>query len=375
MKVKAFKGIENTVSPRDISSNALQDAVNVDVNNSGGILRRGGYQLALSVPIEAAYTTLDRVSYIVSEGTLYRVEVDLSLTNLAQTAATEFCDFSRTLFTNDGLSIFEETVSNLKVPTPSGGPSITINPSPSGSEAGIYSVIYTYSNASGLEGGASRVETFETTTPSEIIITPDELPGYTTNVYMTEAGGEVFYDVKHGNQIAPPQINSAPIPEGADKVEIFESKLFVSTKHFDYSIVGFSKPFHYHLFNYDTDFLVIPGKVEVMKAVPAGLLIATTGEIYSYTEETGLEKLANYGVVPGRPVVKIQGRPSTEHPNDYLLIHTSRGICSAFPFTPLTETKVSLPMGTSCSTAMVYNNGIQRYVALHDAGGPAFNKF
>ena len=104
-------------------------------------------------------------------------------------------------------------------------------------------------------------------------------------------------------------------------------------------------------------------------------MIATSEEIYSYTEENGLDKLANYGVIPGRPVVKIQGRAGTELPNDYLLIHTKRGICSAFPFTPLTEAKVSLPMGTRCSTAIVYNGGTQQYVALHDSGGQAFNKF
>jgi hypothetical protein len=375
MIINSFKGIENTASPRDISDSALQDAINVDINNVGGLVRRRGFQQALTIPISTAYTTLDRITYIVSEGILYRVESDLSLTNIAPTVATEFCDFSRALFTNDGLSVFQESVKNLKIPTPGSSPAITLNPSPSGQEAGLYNVIFTYSNSDGLEGGASLVETFEVTTPSEIIVTPDQLSGYTTNVYMTEAGGEVFYDIKYGNQIAPPQINSAPIPEGADKIEVYDSKLWVSTRYFDYSIVWFSKPFHYHLFNYDTDFVVIPGKVEVLKAVPAGIIIATAEEIYAYSDDTGLEKLANYGVVPGRPAIKIQGRPGTEIPNDYLLLHTTRGVCSAFPFTPLTEERVSLPMGTNCSTAMVYNNGIQRYVALHDAGGTAFNQF
>jgi hypothetical protein len=373
MIVKAFKGIQNTVSPRDIEKSALQDAINVDVNNRGGLVQRLGFQSALSVPITTSHTTLDGETYIVSSGVLYRVGIDLTLITIASTTATEFCDFSRTLFTNDGLSVFGETVSHLRIPTPVSSPDIVIT---GGTKpAGLYNVIYTYSNADGLEGGASLVETVELTAPGELLITPTALAGYTTNVYATEAGGEVFYDVKYGNQIAPPQVNSAPLPDNADKIEIFESKLWASADLGEHSVVWFSKPFHYHLFNYDTDYFIIPGRVEVLKAVPQGIIIATQKEIYAYTTEEGLIKLANYGVVPGRPIVKIQGKPDTEFPNDYLLIHTVRGICSAFPFTPLTETKVSLPMGTSCSTAMVYNNGIQRYVALHDAGGTAFNKF
>lgn len=373
MIVNAFKGIHNTVSPRDIPDNALQDAINVDLTNSGGLVQRAGYQQALAIPITTAYTTLDGETYIVSNGILYRVNIDFSLTTISATTATEFCDFSRTLFTNDGLSVFQETVSHLKIPTPDSSPNIVVT---AGTKpAGLYNVIFTYSNANGLEGGASLVTTVELTAPGELLITPQDLPGYTANVYATEAGGEVFYDVKYGNQISPPQVNSAPLPDNVDKIEIFESKLWASADLGDYSVIWFSKPFHYHLFNYDTDYLVIPGKVEVMKAVPQGLIIGTVKEIYAYTSEEGLIKLANYGVVSGRSIVKIQGKPGTDFPNDYLLTHTVRGICSAFPFTPLTETKVSLPMGTSCSTAMVYNNGIQRYVALHDAGGTAFNKF
>jgi len=363
--IDSFKGINNTVSARDIPKSALQDAVDVDITNSGGVTRRFGYQPALSVPITTSYTTFDGETYIVSNGFLYRVNPDLSLVALTETIATEFCDFSRTLFTNDGYSIYQDRVSALNIPTPTDGPEIVITAG--AKPAGLYNILHTYSNSDGLEGGASVVITVELATPGEILVTPLPLLGFTSNIYMTEAGGEVFYDVRYGNQIAPPQVNSAPIPLRADKIEVFQSKLFVSERFEDYSIVWYSKPFHYHLFNYDTDYIVVPGKVEALKATSSVLVIATDREIYGYTSDGVLTPLAKYGVVQGRPIVRL--------PNDTVLIHTVRGVCSAMPFTPLTEARVSLPMGSSCSTAIVYNKGEQRFLGLHSAGGEAFNKF
>lgn len=371
MKINTFQGIENLVSARDLGTSTrlegtpVLDAVDVDINNSGGVVGRNGYQVAASVEISTAYTTLAGDTYLVSDGVLYRAEDDLSLVRISGTAATEFCDFSKTLFTNDGISVMQDTISNLSVPAPSGGPEIVIT---GGSRpVGIYNVVYTYTNSDGLEGGASQVVTVELTTPGDILITPLTLPGYTANVYLTEAGGEVFYDIVYGNQLPPVCTNSAQFPRNADKIEYFNSRLYLSERLGDYTVIWYSKPYHYHLYNFDRDYIVVPGKVEVIRSTEEALLIGTTKEIYAYTADGALDKVANYGVIPGRPVVKL--------PTGGLLIYTQRGVCSAFPFTPVTEPKVSLPMGTSCSTALVYNKGIQRFLSLHDSGTPAFNSF
>lgn len=364
MLISTFKGIQNTVSKRDIEDNALQDATDVDITNAGGFIARAGAQSALQVPIDTAYTTLDDETYLVSNGQLFRILPDLTLRNLGQTTATEFCDNQRTLFTNDGKMVYQDHLSDLVVPVPDLEPSLVLT---GGSQPpGIYSVIYAYANSEGVEGGTSPVATIELVSPGQVLAYPVDKVGFTAQIYMTEAGGEVFYSVATGTPINPVQVNSNVFPANAIKIEFFESKLFVSESIEDFSVVWNSKTFHYHLFGVDNAYFVIPGKIEVLRAVDAGLVIGTEKEIYLYADG-GITKLANYGVVPGRPIVKL--------PDNTLLIHTVRGVCSFPPFTPRTEDFVSLPMGTVCSTKMVYTNGIKKFVALHDGGGEAFNQF
>lgn len=362
--ISAFKGIQNTVSKRDIEDNALQDAVDVEITDAGGFVARKGNTLALETPIDTAYTTLDDTTYVVYAGQLSRVTDDLTLLPLTPSTATEFCDHQRVLFTNDGLSIYQDAVQNLVIPVPELEPELLI--ANGSSPAGIYSVIYTYVNASGVEGGTSPVASVELTEPGDVFVYPVELPGFTARVYMTEAGGEVFYNLETGVQINPVQVNANQFPKNANKIEYFDSKVYVTEEYQDYTVVWFSKAYHYHLFGVDNGYFVVTGKVEVLRAVTAGLLIGTDREIFIYSDGV-LNRVATYGVVSGRPVVKL--------PNDTLLIHTVRGVCSFPPFTALTEDKVSLPMGTICSTKMVYSNGIKKFIALHDGGGEAFNRF
>lgn len=362
MIITQFAGIHNTVNERDIPDGALQDAVDVDITNAGGVIARSGYQLALTVPISTAYTTLDDVTYIVSEGYLKRINTDLSLTSIAASIATEFTDYQRQLFTNDGQGVFEEQLFNYVIPAPQ-EPEIVVT---GGTRpAGIYNILTTFINADGLEGGTSPIVTVELDAPGEILITPEQKTGFTNVVYITEVGGEVFYDILTGKQITPVQINANPFPSRAEKVEYFNSRLYVSEPMGDYTVVWRSKPNHFHLYGVDDGYFVIPGRVLDMRMVAEGLIIGTDKAVYSYVDDA-LFELAKYGVVPGRSIVKL--------PDGTVRIHTVRGVCSALPFTPLTEDTVSIFMGNYVSTHLMYANGIRKYVALHDAGTTAFNK-
>jgi hypothetical protein len=359
--VDKILGIHNTVNERDIPNGALQDAIDVDITNAGGLVARPGYQLALSVPVTTAYTTLDDVTYLVSEGSLKRVGTELSLETICPSAATEFADYQRYLFTNDGKSIFETTVTDLYVPVPQ-EPEIVIT---GGTRpAGLYNIVTTFINESGLEGGTSPVVTIELTTPGEILITPEYKAGYQNAVYMTEAGGEVYYHLQTGRQLIPAQMNANPFPQNAEKIEYFDGRVYVSERMGDHTIVWFSKPYQHHLFGVDDGYFIVPGRLLDMRATKEALIIGTDKAVYGYVEGS-LDELAKYGVVPGRPIVKL--------PDGTVRIHTVRGVCSALPFTPLTEDTVSLYMGSVVSAHIMYHNGIRKYVALHDAGEPAFN--
>ena len=367
MIANKFAGIQNTVSARDLPTDSqlgmgLQDAIDVDITNSGGIVARQGYQLALSATISTAYTTLDEVSYVISEGYLKRIRSDLSLESIVESTATEFDDYQRYLFTNDGFMIFDETVTNIKIPVPQ-EPEIVIT---GGSRpSGRYLILTTFINDSGLEGGTSPIVSIELESEGEIIIYPEIKAGYESKTYITEVGGEVFYDIESGKQIAPELINANPFPARANKIAYYDSRLYVTEKFESHTVVWFSKPYQYHLYGVDNGHFVIPGQVLGMKGISQGLIIGTDQAVYLYTQDA-ITELAKYGVIPGRPILKL--------PNDIVYIHTERGVCSALPFQELTQDTVSLYMGTQVSTAMMYNNGIRKYIALHDAGTEAFNK-
>lgn len=368
MIIKSFLGERNVSPPRSIPDNALAAALDVDIDNAGILLQRPGYGLAQSVSITAAYTTYDGISYIVSGGTLCRVGEGLSLTGTTDTNATEFCDYSRHLFTNDGLQVHDGVVVNLNVPTPL---IPTLTATAGALPAGTYSALVTNISPDGLMSGVSPIVSINLPSGGGITVTPNIDAGFTPKVWMTEAyndertGGEVFYDAS-GAILPAMSVNSDSFPDAADKMEFFDSRLCVASQFGSYTVLWFSHRNHFHLFDRAAGFVVVPGKIECMKALSSALVIATSTEIVA-TDLLSLTKVADYGVPTGRSMVKLPD-------SDSLLIHTHRGECSYPPFQNLTDKKVSHPPGLNCSVAIVHQRGIQQFVVLNDGEGAAFNK-
>lgn len=354
-----FLGIHNTDKYRNAFTGHLADAVNIDIDNAGAAVRRPGYTLSKALTIAAAHATLDKELYVVSSGVLYRVDVGLNLHTIGETTATAFADFGHQLFSNTGQHVFHDELTSLVVPTPS-LPELLVT---GGSRPiGRYSVVATYINDDGLESGTSDAVTVELTTPGEILALTDD-PHVT--VYITESGGEVFYSQNGGVRLNEMLIGAGSFPSNVSVIEYYDSRLYTAVYLGDgYTRVLFSKPYQFHLFDYEADQFIVSGVVSAMASTPQGLIIATSSEVFLYTDGN-LVVLADYGVVPGRPIAKL--------PNGSVMILTTRGVCSALPFAPITENDVSLPLGTQCNTAIVYNNGIKKFIALHDSGGVAFN--
>lgn len=361
MKIDAFAGIQNTVGVRDIADNSLQDAVNVDIDNAGALIQRKGYVLSKSVTIDAAHVTGLGETFLVTGGKLCRVDEGLNLHTLCDSTASEFSDSSQFLFTNDGFQIHRETAVNLKTVTAM-QPEALIS---SGSwPIGQYSILVTYTNADGLEGGASNIVTVELITPGEILINYPEFQGHEANVYMTEADDDVFIHQVTGAKLMPVQLGANGFPEEANLIEYHESQMYITQDLGDNTVVLFSKPLHFHLFDLEKDYFVVPGKILRMRSAGSALIIGTESEVFAYQDGV-LEALAGYGVVPGRSMIL--------RPDGRLMIHTVQGLCSAMPFEAITQDKVSLPMGSVCSAALMDQGGIQRYIGLHDGQGTAYN--
>jgi hypothetical protein len=363
MQINNFQGISNTSPARSIPDNALADAVDVIIDDNGVIIQRDGYSQVLSIPITNSYQTIDGTVYIVSNDILYRMNDDLTKKEICPCTATEFSDFSRFLFTNDGWVVHENTLSNINIPCPLIEPDLVITGG--NKPAGRYIVVYTYKNNEGVESGTSPMATIILDQLGDILVSTQDIDGYTANVYMSDADGEVLYRRGTRYPIKPILINADRFPANADKIEYHKEQLYISERMGDYSLIWYSVKLHYHLFGRDDKYLIIPGHVEAMASINEGLLIATNAEIYIY-DGASLNKLANYGVIAGRSMVK--------QADGTVLIYTQRGVCLALPFTPLTESKVSLPMGSQCTTVLMYKHGVRSFIALHNYSGSAFNK-
>lgn len=373
MKANSFKGIHNVFPRQDIPQAACADAVNVDITGKGqqyersAIIVRNGYSLAKTVQTSATYVSGERISYAVSGGVLNRVKQDLSFDPLIASTATEFCDSKGVLFTNTGQMVVGNTAIDLHVPQPLIPPQVVVT---AGSkEQGFYSCAYTYSSPSGLEGGLSPITFVELKTQGDVLVTPIEIPGFTTTIYIAPEDGSVFFD-RRGTPLTPACNGTGEFPEGAVSLEVMNSRLFTAHPYDEFSVIRFSKPFHYHLFDYEKDYIIVADKVTYIRAVGNTLIICGANGIYAYGDN-GLDKLADYGAVPGRSIIRLPDTP--EGPSTTALIQTVRGVCSVLPFTPITEKYASLPMGTKCATTIVNQNGVSKFVGLHDGGGTAFN--
>ena len=365
MIISDFKpGIVNTQPARSIPNNALVDAIDVVIDDAGVIIQRDGYPaLSESIAIAKSYQALDGAVYFTSGGNLYRKDSLAINTFLCASTATTFADFDRFLFTNDGSLVHANTVSNINIPTPVLEPEVIVTGGDK--PAGHYIVVYTYINSEGVEGGTSPPIKVTLDSVGDFVINTVAITGYTTQVYISDADGEVLYKRGTREQIKPVLVNANSFPENVEHLEYWHECLYVTVPFNDYTIVLYSEPNHYHLYGYNDRYFIVPGHIECMRAVDSGIVIGTSSEIYAY-DGTNLLKLANYGVIPGESMVKQQEGP--------LLIFTERGVCEALPFKELTQSKVSLPMGSQCATAIMYKNGVRTFIALHDDSGVAFNK-
>lgn len=363
MEIKSFLGIRNTSPARSIPDNALTDASNVDIDDVGIVTRRNGSALVKALSnVTSAYSTAGQSGYVVSNGVLYRVLPDLTTISLGATSAKQFCDFAEVVFTNDGLKIDNDIVTDLKLPSPVLPLDLSII---SGSmPAGTYSATYCYRSVTGLESGSAPIVTIELETEGGISIAPITPPaGYTVTIYMTDANGTTYYD-NNGVQLSGVQTLSESFPDDIDKLAYHENRLWLSKSLSNgSSIIWFSHPFHYHLYDVAKNYIIVPGQIHAMMATEQGLLIGTDSAIYAYSDQ--LVKLAAYGAVAGRPFTKLA--------NGQVMVWTQRGMCVALPFQNLSEAKVSFAPGVQCSTALVQQDGINKFVTVTDGSGTAYN--
>lgn len=367
MIIQGFKGIHNTVPPRSIPDNALVAAVDIDIDDAGVLLRRAGFSKVKNYPlISSAYSTREQIGYVVNDGSLYRLDDLLNQTLITdksgaaiQTTATEFADYSKVLFTQDGFRVNEDYALSIKIPTPIIPIDISYDAPDMSIETGFISVCYCYrSLVSGLMGGSSPVAAIGINEGQSFdIIQPIEPDGYAAVIFKTDFGGSVYYSAS-GSKLPSAHLLANSFPDDVEKIEFHKGSLWLSkSMENGSSIVWFSKPGYYHLYDYLRNYIIVPGQVRGLQSVGGQLLIGTDVAVYAYGDS--LQQLSDYGVP--------QGRPFSLLPDGNVLIFTHRGICRALPFENLTESKTYIDVGTTCSTSFMVDNNGKRFIVLNNS--------
>ena len=381
--INGFFGERNKADGKSLPIEALSISNNVDIDNEGLIATRNGFtDVALFDDITASFTTSDeRRMFIIDGGDLKFVNNDFTTHTLYTNMPTgyvkwlEVADFvilSTGHIINHDLEVVE-----WRVPTPD---QVGLSRGDGGLPAGQYQVVTTYKDLMGREGPASAVSIIDVNNDSSLVIQPSFISSYKTVLYVTDTNGEVLYfagDVPDGatitladtsdliSPIDKHQLDAVSLPEQIGSIAFYESCVWASQYIDGVSYLWKSKPFWWHLFDVHEDYIPIPGKVTALEGTSQGLFIGTDDEMYVYTMEDSLVRLAEYGVVQGKPLARAD--------NGKVYVWTKQGVCSLFPFENMTDDKVSLPPGCICSTAIIEKDGYQQFIVLNDGSGTAFN--
>ena len=392
--ISRFKGLNNVTDPLRLGMTWLAQADNVDITDSGAIRKRTGYSKTMSGSITGAYSSIDfSRMYVVDGGALKAMAGASSAVSLLSGLGTEpmhFTEINDQVFFNNGtdrgIIATDNTVHDWGWATPSAPSVVAVTGS---LPAGTYQVRCTTVLEDGRETGAGD---------SAIVILGEEqalqisgVAGF--NVYIAPADSTVYQLARAAapndafvwnsspDELGPALMNNFldPLPVYTDVIQAWKGRIYAAQymPTENQTAIWFSEPLAFHLFNLNSNFILVPGHVVMLAPHDDALIIGTTTRVFAYDSKS-MSELAPYGVVPGWHWSRDERSPDEDRSSSdekRILFWTTRGLCSALPFSNLTEKTVSVAPGVSAGGCVVHDGGQKRYlVALH-RGGNAFNPY
>lgn len=381
VNIDKFLGIRNKEQSRRLKVGSLDVAENVDIDDMGGVVLREGFVSSLALTaVTASFSTHDeRRAFVIANGELLLINTDLTTVTLLSGLSDEYVywlEVADFILMSTGHVINKDNqVSLWRIPNPV-QPGIEVVGG--NLSAGQYQVTCTYIDDLARESGASDVVTIELDDNSGLAITPT-YDGYKVRVYISDVNGTEMYlygEYSAGGLIVTSmegyvypiddvQLKSYPAPNDTKHLAFYDGRVYTSQLSSGTSVIWFSEPFWWNLFDLSESYLSIPGKVTALIGTLQGLIIGTDDEIYAYADNS-LVRLAEYGMP--------EGCSYSVDDNGKVYLWTNQGLCEALPFQNLTENKVSLPAGDTCHVSVVDQNGFSKVVVLTDGNGTADNK-
>lgn len=385
MSVTAFRGLNNVTDAMRLGAEWLVQANNVDVSNTGALRKRTGYSRTLAGSITGAYSTIDFTRlYLIDGGSLKAMAgtVATTLRTGLSTAPMHWTEVNDQVFFNNGVDSGVILPDNTVVPWAWTEPDAPVVRAVTGTLApGLYQVRCTFTLADGRTTGSSDAAEIELTTGQALQISSiQQVAGQTTNVYIAPAGSTVFQwagapaDTALTWNASPDSLGadltevlSDPLPAGTDIVQHWRGSMYAAqyVAADKQTVIWISRPLAFHLFNMNSDFVVVPGRVLMLAPHDDGLVIGTDQRIFAYDGKK-LDELAPYGVVLGWHWSVDKER---------VLFWSTRGLCQFPAFANLTERQVSVAPGISAGGTVVLDGGQKRYLVSLKQGGSAFNSY
>jgi hypothetical protein len=405
VKFADFTGVVNTRSRKDIGLKALYVGDNVFISDTKKVTRRDGYSPYLSTgTVWSAYGNVGHL-YVIDNGALQYVESPTDkkvlITGLSNHPYAWDTTNRDAYFVNGvdaGIARnYDYLPWRIMPPVLSDVAAIAAAPVTNTFNVGetyvtaTFRVCVTYETADGRESAPSEIFVLTASSLTNLVrvVVPTAYSKF--NVYSTEADGTVFRLVASSNSAASTvsltfnparggreftTLNTQPLPDGVEQVCFVKGVCYVS-QYFadsDTSVIWFSKPFAYHLFDMSQDYIVVPGRVslmlwiskEVYSRVIDWLLVGSSKGIWMRADDDKFENLAMYGVVPGTA--------GDVDPEGTAWFWTQRGICTVPPFKNLTEADVAMAPGSRATAALIYHNGSKQLLTVTQGGGTPFNQ-
>lgn len=385
-QVRRFNGLNNVSDPARLGLGWLAKADNVNITDSGAIERRDGFALALAGSMTGAFATQDGAHlYVVDGGDLKEVLPDMTTRTLVSglaASAMQWVEVNNQVFYSDGISTGvinrNGEVAAWEWPVPA---TPHLWATEGDLPAGMYRVLFTFLLPDGRETGAGEAAMISVRDAQAIQITNIPLTaGLRTQVYIAPADSTVFQLAFEANgpsaswNSSPDALgielanqSMSPVPAGASSLALWRGRIYAAQyiRAENVSVVWFSEPLGFHLFDLAKNYFAVPGKVTMLAAHDGALIIGTDTEILAYDGE-GIKQLAPYGAVAGASQV-------VDEDTGNILFWTTRGLCSALPFVNLTARQVSVKPGVQAGAAIIREDGAKRYVVSLVKGGTAFN--
>lgn len=390
-------GVDQVSAETDLPAGTARRIVNLDIHK-GGITRGGtayGGRLAQRSAVKLAVAgvrthslwSCEYATLYVAAGNLMIVDAGMSASVLRAgvgEAEMFYAEVNGTIYYSNGSttgSVVAGVVGPWGLPVPA-APSVAAV-SYGGLNAGTYMVALTYRDASGRESGASPVSVVEVAAGGGIALGWNSAD-YVARVYVTPANGEALYwshDLPIGGAVSYVGAHSpgkllatqhlAPM-EACTHLEYYNGRI--------YGVVGnvllATQAMNYDLTRPATDYVLMPSKITMNKAVADGLYLGREhGVTFMAGDDLGAfsprsaDKLAP---IPGSAMA-VDGA-LFEQPGDGVVWLTQRGWVfggAGGQTKRLTESQMALPKYDRAAGLYREHDGMRQLMTFVKGGGEA----